>query len=189
MKKTAMAAVLSMALCSFLYGGPGRSAENSGAPDGKDGLETVDYVDVEKYMGTFYEIATIPAFFQRNCAHGTTATYSLNDDGTVKVVNRCYTDKGKLQEAEGEAWVADPKTNAKLKVSFAPFFKKRFAGDYWIIELGPNYSYAVVGHPSREYGWILSRSPEMPDEVLRGIIARLEERGYDFSKFELTEHK
>lgn len=149
-------------------------------------LRVVNKVDVNKYMGKWYEIATITMWFQKDCAGGTTAEYNLLSDGTVSVLNSCYTADGKIKTAKGIAWIVDKETNAKLKVSFLPFGLKIFAGDYWIIDLGPNYEYAVVGHPSRRYGWILSRSKKLSPDVLNAIISRLESQGYDFSKFTMT---
>ena len=152
-------------------------------------LSVVNEIDLNKYMGLWYEIAYIPAWFQKNCAGGTTAEYSLNGDGTVKVVNTCYTADKQKKQAIGRAWVVDAKTRAKLKVSFAPGKSKLFAGDYWIIDIGPEYEYAVVGHPKRNFGWILSRKKELPEDVLKGIISRIEAQGYDFSKFSFTNQK
>jgi len=153
-------------------------------------LKTVEKVELSRYLGKWYEIATIPASFQKKCAGGTSATYSLREDGAISVLNQCYLKDGKVSQAKGRAWVADKNTNAELKVSFIPFLRLNFlAGDYWIIDLGENYEYAVVGHPSREYGWILSRTPELPDQVLKGIISRLEGQGYDFSRFKMTNQK
>ncbi len=151
--------------------------------------KTVPKVDLSRYLGQWHEIATIPMWFQKDCAGGTTAAYTLKDNGEVGVLNQCVTAEGKVKSAKGVAWVMDKNTNAKLKVSFFPFGLKWFAGDYWIIDLGPNYEYAVVGHPSRKYGWILSRTPELPQPVLDGIVKRLAEQGYDWSKFKMTEQK
>jgi apolipoprotein D and lipocalin family protein len=152
-------------------------------------LKVVEQVDVKKYMGLWYEIATITMWFQKDCAGGTNANYELRDDGTVKVVNSCYTAENKLKQSTGRAWLVDASTKAKLKVSFLPGGLKLAGGDYWIIDLGPNYEYAVVGHPSRKYGWILSRTKELPQDTLKGIITRLEAQGYDFSKFTMTNQK
>jgi apolipoprotein D and lipocalin family protein len=153
-------------------------------------LKVVPSVDLNRYLGAWYSIASIPQVFDRKCVGGTTATYTLNEDGTVAVRNACYLSDGSLTQAKGVAWVADPKTNAKLKVTFIPFLRLNFlAGDYWIIDLGPDYEYAVVGHPSRKYGWILSRTPELPEDVLPGIIPRLEAQGYDFSQFQMVNQK
>jgi apolipoprotein D and lipocalin family protein len=152
-------------------------------------LKVVDNVDVQKYMGFWYEIATITMWFQKDCAGGTNANYELRDDGTVKVVNSCYTAENKLKQSTGRAWLVDTATKAKLKVSFLPGGLKLAGGDYWIIDLGPNYEYAVVGHPTRKYGWILSRTKELPEATLKGIITRLEAQGYDFSKFTMTNQR
>jgi len=142
-------------------------------------LQVVTNVDVKKYMGKWYEIADIPIPQQLGCV-ATTATYTLRADGQVDVLNECRenTLDGKYKKAEGKAWVVDTVTNAKLKVSF--FWP--FAGDYWVIDLDNDYKYAVVGVPSRNYVWILSRSPIMDNETYQGIVKRLSEKDYDVSK-------
>jgi apolipoprotein D and lipocalin family protein len=153
-------------------------------------LEVVPSVDLTRYAGTWYEIARLPNPFQRKCAGEVTATYTLLDDGQIKVVNRCRTEGGEFTEAEGRAKRAsedDP--NTKLKVRFAPrilSFLPFVWGNYWIIDLAPDYSYAVVGEPNREYLWILSRSTTMNEEVVQGIFERLKEEGYDVGKIVMT---
>jgi apolipoprotein D and lipocalin family protein len=146
-------------------------------------LQTVSKVDLSRYTGTWFEIASYPQSFQEGCT-GTTATYTLRDDGEIGVVNRCR--KGSLSgeedSAEGRARVVDTTTNAKLEVTFFwPFW-----GDYWIIDLGANYEYAVVGHPGRDYLWILSRTPTMEDSVYEGILQRLQAKGYPLDRLEKT---
>jgi apolipoprotein D and lipocalin family protein len=117
-------------------------------------LEVEPHVELEKYLGKWYEIAHLPARFQEGCSE-TTAVYSLSRDGNVSVLNECRR-KGKIKQAKGKAKVVDKATGAKLKVIFFwPFY-----GDYWIIKLGHNYEYAVVGTPDRRYLWILSRTPK-----------------------------
>lgn len=146
-------------------------------------LQTVDAVDLQRYTGTWYEIASYPQRFQEGCT-GTTATYSLRDDGQIAVLNRCRKRslQGEESRAEGRARVTDPSTNAKLEVSFfGPFW-----GDYWIIDLGSDYQYAVVGHPGRDYLWILSRTPTMDDAVYRGILERLKAKGYQLDRLQRT---
>ena len=163
-------------------------ASTANAAQNLSEVKVVHKVELGRYLGKWYEIAAIPQSFQKQCAFGTTATYSLRPDGDVAVLNQCYTSEGRLSKATGRAWVNDKSTNAKLKVSFIPFLKWNFlAGDYWVIDLGPDYEYAVVGHPSRTYGWILSRTPELPKDTLEGVIKRLEAQGYDFSKFKMTD--
>lgn len=147
-------------------------------------LRTVEHVELQRYLGTWYEIASYPQRFQRGCT-ATTANYAPGDDGEIVVRNRCRKGSldGKLDEAVGRARVVDTTSNAKLEVSFfGPFW-----GDYWIIDLGDGYEYAVVGHPSREYLWILSREPKLPPATYDGILERLREQGYDTSKLVVTQ--
>ncbi len=142
-------------------------------------LEAVPQVDLQRYMGTWYEIASIPQSFQRGCTK-TTATYSLRKDGTVDVVNRCIVD-GKEKVARGRARVAE--SSSKLEVSFfGPFW-----APYWIINLAGDYSTAVVGHPSRDYLWILSRTPTLDAQTYAGLIARAQALGYDTGRLVRTE--
>jgi apolipoprotein D and lipocalin family protein len=154
---------------------------------GSGELQVVSTVDLSRYLGKWYEIAHIPVFFQKGCAGGTTATYTLIKEKTVGVLNQCCTSDGQKKVARGRAWVVDKKTNAKLKVSFLNILGFHpFAGDYWIIDLGPNYEYAVIGHPSRSIGWILSRTPSLSPDVLKGIAERLQAQGYNFLQFKMT---
>lgn len=147
-------------------------------------LETVPEVDLERYLGTWYEIASYPQRYQEGCT-GTTATYTLREDGDIDVLNRCRKSSldGKEDTAEGRARVADSQTNAKLEVSFfGPFW-----GDYWIIDLGPDYEHAVVGHPSRDYLWILSRTPTMDEATYEEILNRVKAKGYPLDRLQKTE--
>ena len=148
-------------------------------------LQTVPRVEVERYMGLWYEICRYPNRFQKNCA-ATTARYTLRDDGDVDVLNTCFLGgiEGKKKEASGKAWVVDKGSNAKLKVSF--FWP--FSGDYWIIDLGKDYEYAVVGNPTRKYFWVLSRAPKLEPTTLDGILERAESQGYQRSKLIWTKH-
>ena len=150
-------------------------------------LATAPHVELNRYMGVWYEIARYPNSFQKGCV-GSKATYSLMDDGKVSVLNECYDGSfsGKLRSAKGKAWVVDKETNSKLKVSFFWFF----AGDYWIIDLADDYSYVVVGHPKRKYLWILSRTKTMEDTTYEAILKRLLEiHQYDTSKLIKTIQK
>jgi apolipoprotein D and lipocalin family protein len=151
------------------------------APDGPP-LRTVEKVDLSRYAGTWYEIATIPMSFQKGCV-AVTATYTPLPDGDIQVVNRCRqgTLDGPERTATGKAWTVDP-SNAKLEVRFFWPFK----GDYWIVDLGPDYEYAVVGHPARKYLWILSRTPSMDEATYQGILDRLRAQAYDLSRLERT---
>lgn len=145
-------------------------------------LETVPHVDLQRYLGKWYDIAHFPQAFQSGCSC-TTAEYSLNDDGTLQVVNTCNKD-GKMKISKGVAKVKDKGINAKLAVTF--FWP--FTGKYWIIDLARDYSYAVVGHPNRNYLWILSRTKELDAKTYSEILSRVKSKGYDLSKLEKTVH-
>ena len=146
-------------------------------------LEVVPHVDLQRYLGTWYEIATIPQRFQMGCV-GVTAEYSLRTNGDIQVVNTCLKETldGKIRRARGKARVVDRTTNAKLKVSFFwPFW-----GAYWIIGLDADYQWAIVGHPNRTYLWILGRSPQMDDTLYQELLALIAKKGYDLSKIKKT---
>ena len=146
-------------------------------------LATVQEVDIARYAGLWYEIAAIPMWFQRNCLGDTTARYTPNPDGTIDVLNRCRTSEG-TNEAHGLARIVDTQSNARLEVSFFSILGWRPVwGDYWIIALAPDYSWAVVGGPERRHGWILARTPELETATLATIHQRLEELGYDPASF------
>ncbi len=146
-------------------------------------LETVPLVDLQKYAGKWYEIASYPLSFQRGC-HCTTAEYTVTDKGYVIVENRCNRDSvnGKASYIKGKAFVTKNSGNAKLKVQF--FWP--FTGKYWIIELPEDYSYAVVSHPNRKYLWILSRTSKMDPVIYEGILARLKQKQFDLTRLQKT---
>lgn len=145
---------------------------------------TVDHVDLSRYVGLWYEIAKIPNSFQDHCASNTIAEYSLNDDGTIKVINSCMESGGETDKAEGIAQVVDTKTNSKLEVSFVSIFGFHlFWGDYWIIGLADDYSYAVIGTPNRKYGWILSRTKKLADDKIAEAYDILKRNGYNPGDF------
>ena len=171
--------MISSLCCFFLL------ACTSGARKAEPQLEVVDFVNLKRYIGTWYEIARFPHRFQEGCI-ASKATYSLREDGKIDVLNQCRLEKldGKEKSAKGKAWIVDKKTNAKLKVSF--FWP--FSGDYWIIDLGDNYEYAVVGHPDRTYLWILSRTPSMKKDLYAELIKRIKSKGYDTEKLLKTPH-
>lgn len=144
-------------------------------------VKTVARVDLQQYMGKWYEIASIPQFFQRKCVANTSAEYSFAEENLVRVYNSCETKTGERTFAEGRAKVIDTQSNSKLKVTFVKFFDWifSFGGNYWILDLGENYSYAVIGDPSRSYSWILSRNPWLSTEQLTAAAKVLQEQGYD----------
>lgn len=154
---------------------PGATLAASADASDLPSLRTVEQVDLSRYLGRWHEIARLPNSFQKNCLKSQ-ADYSLRDDGDITVLNSC-TDKqdGRLRQSKGRAWVVDTATNARLKVSF--FWP--FRGDYWIIELGNSYDYAVVGTPNRRYLWILSRAQTMDNALYGEIIQRAKLQGFD----------
>ena len=139
-------------------------------------LDTVANVDVNRYTGKWYEIARYPNWFQSGCA-SSTAEYTANADGSIGVFNTCMAADGSINSTiQGTARVVDTTTNAKLKVTFPGI---PFAGNYWIIQLGDNYEYAVVGEPTRSTLFILSRTPTLDQGTLDTILAELPDQGYD----------
>lgn len=154
-------------------------------PQGRDypPLETVSQVDLQRYSGTWFEIARYPNRFQKDC-YASRAIYRLRDDGLVDVTNVCRegSPDGPERSVQGKARVVDPDSNAKLEVSFFwPFW-----GDYWIIDLDPEYRWAVVGHPQRKYLWILARTPTLDRDILAEIKQNLTEQKYDVSRLMMT---
>jgi apolipoprotein D and lipocalin family protein len=145
-------------------------------------VRVVPSVDLNRYMGQWVEVAAIPQFFQRKCVRDTSASYTIVDTGTVQVLNRCTTESGEAILAEGRAVVREFTTNAKLSVTFLRFlglWQYWASGDYWVIGLDPNYEWAVVGHPTRQYGWVLSRTPSLSAEKWNAVDAVLIANGYD----------
>ena len=153
-------------------------------------LTTVASVDLPRYLGTWYEIARLPIRHEDRDDRDVTAHYSLQDDGKIRVENRCVGADGKLKEAHGEATATDG-SNAKLEVSFLPDglrwipFTK---GDYWVMRVDPEYQVALVGEPDRKYLWLLARQPTMPEEVKREWLEYASGQGYDLSKLIHTPH-
>ena len=139
----------------------------------------VKELDLQKYLGTWYEIARYDHRFERNLV-GVTANYSMRPDGKIKVVNSGYknTLDGEYSEAIGKAKIPDPENEpAKLKVSFFWIFY----GDYYVLELDKDYQWAVIGSSTDNYLWILSRTPQMAPEIYTDLLKRIADRGYDTS--------
>ena len=157
-----------------IWGSKPAQAAGANAP-----LEVAPSVDLARYAGKWYEIARLPNRFQRDCTGNTTATYTLRADGKITVLNECRKVDGRQKSAKGTARVADAKgPNTKLKVTF--FWP--FSGDYWIVDLDPEYRWAVVGEPGRRYLWILSREPQMDTALYQEIVERAKQRGFDTGK-------
>jgi len=165
-------------MASFLAIGFAHSADN---------LEpkTVGEVDLKQYQGTWYEIARLPMFFQRNCAQSE-AHYSLKPDGNVGVTNRCRTIEGEWQEATGTASPQVPGKTDKLWVVFDNWFSRILPGvakgDYWVLYIGDGYKTAVVGNPDRKYLWLLSRTPTVSTSVKEKMLSEAQQQGYDTTK-------
>lgn len=154
-------------------------------------LPTVKNVELERYLGKWYEVASFPQFFQRGCT-ATTAEYSLRDDGDIRVSNSCNlgSPAGRLKEAEGRAWITNKKTNAKLKVKFIfkRFRSNLFAGNYWILDLDKNYESVLIGDPSRKYLWILSRTPDLNEHRYNQLVRKAKSLNFNIKKLKKTIH-
>lgn len=163
------------------------------APDGQrasgDPLATIAALDLPRYMGTWYEIAKFPNWFQKKCIGQTRADYSVKPDGRVQVVNRCRLENGETSEAVGVAKQIGPATSPKLEVRFAPSwlsFIPAVWGDYWVIDLDERYQLAAVSEPKREYLWILSRTPKVEPAAYDALLKRLAGKGFDLRALEVT---
>ena len=145
-------------------------------------LKVVPHVELQRYLGKWYELAHLPFRFEDGCSD-ITATYALLENGKVSVFNECRKN-GKVKQAKGKAKVVDKQTGAKLKVTFFwPFY-----GDYWIINLGNDYDYAVVGTPNRKYLWILCRTPQMDNKLFSEILEFVRVKGFNTANLIQTSH-
>lgn len=155
-------------------------------------VKTIPSLDVPRYLGTWYEIAKFPNWFQKKCVSNTKAVYSLKDDGKLKVLNSCKTASGEVSEAEGTARQMGASDSPKLEVRFAPdwlSFLPLVWGDYWVIDLDSQYQVAAVSDPRREYLWVLSRTPQLDAAVYDALLKRLQDQQFDIRKLELTQQK
>ncbi len=146
-------------------------------------LPTVQSVDLDRYVGTWVEIAHLPNFFQSKCASDTQATYRA-DGKEVEVVNQCRKEDGTVEQITGVAKVVEGSQGAKLRVSF---FRPIY-GDYWILDLDPDYRWVLVGEPSRKYAWILARAPDLDAATHEALLARAAALGFDRQAFVSTPH-
>jgi len=140
---------------------------------------TVKTLDLNRYLGTWYEIARFPHSFEKNLV-GVTATYSMRDDGKIRVINQGYKNSidGELSVAEGKAKIPDKADPGKLKVSFFWIFY----GDYYVLELDENYQYVMIGSSTPKYFWILCRTPQMAPEVYEMLLEKARKRGYNLDQ-------
>lgn len=144
-------------------------------------LDTAPNVDLAQFQGKWYEVAHLPRPTQKDCV-GTTATYTMQQDGQLAFVHECTLTDGTYHGATALARVSDAHDPSKMQVDFGGVW-----GDYWILEVAPDYRYAVVGHPSRDYLWILSRSPKMDPNDLSAVIDHAHAKDFDTSKLEYTQ--
>jgi apolipoprotein D and lipocalin family protein len=145
-------------------------------------LDTVSSLDLTRFQGQWFEIAALPRTTQQGC-YGTTATYRTTTATSMDLLNECHVGSltGTVRQAAAHAVVGDPNAPGKLSVDFGGFY-----GDYWVIDLGDDYQFAVVGHPSRDYLWILSRTASLDPTVMAGILQRAQEKGFDIGKLAYT---
>lgn len=161
-------------------------------------LATVQSIDLERYQGTWHQIALYPNRFQKSCASNTRAQYTPQAGGTVQVINQCRMADGKDMKVIGQArpahatvLSANQLTPPQLQVRFAPEWLSWLPfvwGDYWVIQLAPDYRYAVVGEPKREFLWVLARDTQLSAADWSAVEARLKEQGYDPAKLVREKH-
>jgi apolipoprotein D and lipocalin family protein len=179
--------IQALLFAAFIIGLSGDAARAAGS-----NLRPVADLDLSCYTGVWYEIARLPNTFQKSCTGDVTATYTVLEDGTIEVLNSCRGGDGKMMEIKGVAKLADEDgPNSRLKVRFAPAFLSYLDAvwaDYWIIDLAPDYSYAVIGEPERKYLWILARKPWLDRETLTGIAERAAKNGFNVGKLVKTDH-
>lgn len=152
-------------------------------------LDTIPSLDVPRYMGTWYEIARYPNWFQKKCAGDSRADYSLQSDGTVQVINRCRLASGEMDSATGTARQPGPASSPKLEVRFAPAwlsFIPAVWGDYWVIDLDEKYQLVAVSEPTREYLWVLSRTPKVDPQAYQALLGRLAGKGFNLQKLQVS---
>jgi apolipoprotein D and lipocalin family protein len=155
-------------------------------------LPTVEKVELDKYLGVWYEVARKPMFFERKCAFNVTATYTLNENGNIVVDNKCADQDGDLQQSLGEAFVVNAPFNSKLKVSFLPEGVRWIPvgrGDYWILKLDEDYQTVLVGEPRRKYLWVLSRISNPKKEIIHEYLNYAKSLGYDIHDVIYPEHR
>ncbi|BAL95643.1 lipocalin family protein [Rubrivivax gelatinosus] len=154
-------------------------------------LRTIERLEVPRYLGTWYEIARFPNRFQRQCVADTSANYTLREDGTLQVRNRCRLADGTMDEALGQARQIGGPQSPTLKVRFAPAWLSWLPfvwGDYWIVDLDADYSLAAITDPRRAYAWVLSRTPQVEPARYEALMQRLRAQGLDVGQFERSAH-
>lgn len=154
-------------------------------------VRTVVQVDLQRYQGSWYEIARFPHYFQRKCIGDVTAHYQLSARGGMQVRNRCRKVDGSFLQADGQAIVVNPPANSQLAVSFLPELLRWVPftrGDYWILKLDPQYRHVLVGSPDRNYLWVLSRQPGMDSATFAEYVRAAHDQGFDTKRLLRTRH-
>ena len=171
-----------LGLAAALFAGAAQAQPAAPAP-----LATVPSVDLERYMGRWYEVARFPNRFQKDCSGPATADYALQPGGRVQVTNRCPQADGKTDEAIGEARRVGEAGSPKLEVRFAPAWLSWLPmvwGNYWVVDLDPAYTLAVVSEPKREFLWVLARQPQVDAATWEALMARLRAQGFDLARLQ-----
>lgn len=183
------AALRHLALAAVLLAPLASGAQPAAPTAAPAPLQTIEQLDVGRYLGTWYEIAKYPNRFQRQCVADTQALYRQREDGQLDVVNRCRQANGEMTEAVGRARQIGAADSPKLEVRFAPAWLSWLPmvwGHYWVIDLDPAYQLVAVSEPSREYLWVLSRTPAVDAAAYQALLGRLQQKGFDLSKLELS---
>ena len=183
MKKTLAAALLGLATLTSCA-----SPQAAGLAGDKP-LQTIAALDVPRYMGTWYEIARYPNWFQQKCVANASARYRLQTDGTVAVDNRCRLANGEISSASGSARQIGGAGSPKLQVRFAPAWLSWLPwvwGDYWVIDLDEDYQLVAISEPKRDYLWVLARSRSVAPEDYAALLARLRQQGFDTGRLQRT---
>ena len=178
----AMKPLLASAALALLVAGSAHAAATEPAP-----LKTIERLDLVRYLGTWHEIARTPNWFQQKCASDTRAEYRPQSGDTVQVINRCRGADGQLNEAIGEARRVGGPDSARLEVRFAPAWLSWLPfvwGDYWVVDLDPEYQLVAVSEPQREYLWVLARQTQVDPQAYAALLGRLKQQGFDLSKLE-----
>lgn len=181
---------MAVVLSGFLWLGAGLAVAPAQVPSqAVSPLVTISQLDLSRYVGTWYEIAKFPNRFQRMCVSSTQADYRALPSGQIEVINRCVNDRGERVEAVGRARQVGDATSPKLQVRFAPAwlsFLPSVWGNYWVIDLDPEYQLVAVSEPSREFLWILSRTPAVDPAIYAALLTRLQAMGLDIQRLETT---
>ena len=189
-KETPMKTLLVILAACWAWAVANAQSSVQTSPQSAAPLATVASLDVPRYMGTWYEIAHYPNWFQKKCVADTHAEYRLQADATVQVINRCRQADGSIAEAVGQARQIGAANSPKLQVRFAPAWLSWLPfvwGNYWVIDLDDHYQLVAVSEPTREYLWVLSRSPEVSPDAYAALLSRLEARGFDLARLQRTQ--